>query len=124
MNFDELIEERCKAIVATLAVKAFEYATEKSRFHNFEVAGRKLDKTPEKALMGMKVKHDVSVDDLVEWADKCPEKLNDHIINEKIGDNINYLILLEGLLKERVERGNNKNRSQFPDKGGKYYQTK
>lgn len=102
-EFDKLVEARCESIKETLTYKAFEYATEKSRFHNFEVAARKRNTTPEEALMGMKVKHDVSVDDLVEWAKNSPEKLNDHIINEKIGDSINYLILLEGMLKQRLE---------------------
>lgn len=102
-DFDKLVQERCDAIKETLANKAFEYATEKSRFHNFEVAARKRNTTPEEALMGMKVKHDVSVDDLVEWAKNSPEKLNGHIINEKVGDSINYLVLLEGLLKRKVK---------------------
>lgn len=98
-NFDKIVEKRCEAIKTTLTHKALEYATDKDRFHNFRVAGRKLGITPEEALMGMKVKHDVSVDDLVEWVKNSPEKLNHSIINEKIGDSINYLILLEGLLK-------------------------
>lgn len=102
-DFNELVQERCNAIKKTLANKAFEYATSKARFHNFEVAARKRNTTPEEALMGMKVKHDVSVDDLVEWAKNSPEKLNDHIIDEKIGDSINYLVLLEGLLKCKVK---------------------
>jgi len=101
-NFGTIIEERCSAIQETLKNKAFEYASGESRFHNFEMAARKRNTTPEEALMGMKVKHDVSVDDLVLWARRCPERLNAHIVNEKIGDSINYLILLEGLLKRRV----------------------
>ena len=103
-DFEAIIEERCAAIKETLKHKAFEYATDKSRFHNFEVAARKRNTTPEDALMGMKIKHDVSVDDLVEWAKNKPDKLNTHIINEKIGDSVNYLILLEGLLKRRVAK--------------------
>lgn len=101
-SFDKIIEKRCEAIKEILTHKALEYATDKNRFHNFEMAAMKQDTTPEKALMGMKVKHDVSVDDLVEWAKNSPEKLNHCIINEKIGDSINYLILLEGLLKKRL----------------------
>lgn len=101
-NFDQIIEKRCEAIKETLTLKALEYATDKSRFHNFEVAAKRRDTTPEDALMGMKVKHDVSVDDLVEWAKNNPEKLTIYIINEKIGDSINYLVLLEGLLKRRL----------------------
>lgn len=101
MEFDQLVEERCEQIKKTLINKAKEYATKQDRFHNFTVAGRLLNISPEKALLGMMSKHLVSVFDLVEWAIEAPEKLNIAIINEKIGDSINYLILLEGLLKER-----------------------
>lgn len=100
-EFEFIVEQRCCAIVDTLKIKAKEYATE-NRFHNFDVAARKRNTTPEDALMGMKIKHDVSVDDLVELAKNSPEKLNLSIINEKIGDSINYLVLLEGLLKRRL----------------------
>lgn len=101
-SFDKIVEKRCEAIKEILTHKALEYATDKSRYHNFEMAARKLNITPEEALMGIKVKHDVSIDDLVEWAKNSPEKLSHCIINEKIGDSINYLILLEGLLKKRL----------------------
>lgn len=103
-DFDLLVERRCVQIRETLTRKAAEYATE-NRFHNFIVGGRKANITPESALMGMKLKHDVSVDDLVSWAGTCPEKLTLTLIDEKIGDSINYLILLEGMLKERVQGG-------------------
>lgn len=103
MDFEMLVNDRCESIKAVLTKKAKEYATDKDRFHNFNAAAKKRNTSPEQALMGIKVKHTVSIDDLVEWAENSPEKLNDNIINEKIGDEINYLILLEGLLKERVE---------------------
>jgi hypothetical protein len=103
MEFNAVIDDTIKNIQDVLKQKANEYASEKSRFHNFEVAGRKLNVTPEKALLGMMIKHEVSVEDMVEWADQHPEKLSIGLINEKIGDNINYLILLKGLLINRVE---------------------
>jgi len=84
--------------------KAEEYATDGDRYHNFNVAGKILGATPERALIGMWMKHLVSVLDLVEWIDFRPEKLNEEIINEKIGDAINYLILLEGMLNRRVKK--------------------
>ena len=104
-DFDILVERRCELIKSVLANKAKEYATE-DRFHNFVAAGRKNNMTSEEALMGMKVKHDVSVDDLVRWSKDSPERLCLSIIDEKIGDSINYLILLEGLLIERVIKQN------------------
>lgn len=100
--FNKIINERCKMIKETLQQKAKEYATEADMFHNFHVAARMRNTWPEDALMGMKVKHSVSVDDLVEWAAHSPEKLNNKIINAKIGDEICYLCLLEGMLKARI----------------------
>ena len=101
-DFNDIVENRINKIRSVLAKKAQEYASDKSRFHNFEVAGRRIDCTPERALLGMMVKHEVSVMDLVNWIEFNPEKLTFEIIDEKICDNINYLILLEGMLKKRV----------------------
>jgi hypothetical protein len=100
--FDVLVDRRIAHIKATIQKKGKGYATDDDRFHNFKAAGRKRNQTPEQALMGMMAKHEVLVDDLVEWAGTTPEKITTKLINEKIGDNINYLILLEGLLKERI----------------------
>lgn len=101
-DFATTVSQRCSKIKNVLQAKAQEYASSVSRFHNFEVAARIADTTPEKALKGMMLKHEVSVMDLIEWAESSPGKLSLAIIDEKIGDNINYLILLEGLLKLRV----------------------
>lgn len=103
MEFNEVVLNRINSIQKVLAQKAEEYASSKSRFHNFEVAGRKAGTSSEKALLGMMMKHVVAVDDLVDWIEECPHKLTKEIINEKIGDNINYLILLEGMLLNRAE---------------------
>jgi hypothetical protein len=102
MNFNDLVKERCEKIVSVLASKEKEYAAGEDRFHNFNVAGRISDCSPEKALKGMWMKHIVSVFDLIDWADSDPEKLTSDLIDEKIGDSVNYLILLEGMLKDRV----------------------
>ena len=99
-TFENILITRIGKIQSTLASKAKEYATS-DRLHNFKVAARRLDCTPERALVGMKEKHCVSVQDIVNDLDKgiLP---TDNLINEKIGDEINYLILLEALLKERL----------------------
>jgi len=101
-DFNEVVEARIEKIRKVLANKAGEYAKNDDRYHNFNTAARILGTTPEKALKGMLVKHEVSVMDLIDWAENCPEKLTSGLIDEKIGDNINYLILLEGMLKVRA----------------------
>ena len=94
MDFDKVVEARTEV---TLMAKAKEYVSNGDRFHNFNVAARVLDSTPESALM----KHIVSVLDLITWAGVSP----DRITRELIDDNINYLILLEGMLINGTERG-------------------
>lgn len=100
-EFNELIEKRVETICHTLASKSEEYATKNDRFHNFNVAAIMNDTTPERALMGMMVKHLVSVFDLANGIGEITEEK----IEEKIGDSINYLILLEGLLKDKLAKG-------------------
>lgn len=100
--FDKLVDRRISLIKTILHKKGNEYATNDDRFHNFNAAGKKRNQTPEQALMGMMAKHEVSVDDIVEWAGISPERITEKLIDEKIGDNIVYLILLEGLLRKRI----------------------
>ena len=96
-NFNKLVKNRCEKIHSVLASKAKEYAVDNNRFHNFDLAAAVNNTTPEKALWGMATKHLVSVIDIV----NSPETVSLELIEEKIGDMINYLILLEGLLKRR-----------------------
>jgi hypothetical protein len=102
-KFDECIENRIHKIREILSAKAGEYATSGNRFHNFDVAARILNGTPEQALQGMMLKHIVSVLDLIQWAEEEEDLITATVIDEKIGDTINYLILLEGLLLRRLE---------------------
>lgn len=100
--FDRIIGKRCEKIKKTLDSKGKEYESSQTVFHNFIAAGKKLSISREKALMGMKSKHDVSVDQLVDIATDHPKDLTIERIDEKIGDSINYLILLEGMLIEDI----------------------
>ena len=105
-EFDKVVKERCKEIIRVLSSKAEEYASNDDRMHNFNVAGRVLGTSPEKALFGMLMKHIVSVMDLVDKAEVDNTKgkavsVSCELIDEKIGDTINYMILLEALLKKR-----------------------
>jgi hypothetical protein len=94
-QFEIILENRLHAIQTTLGKKAKEYAIG-DRLYNFKRAAEILRCTPQRALVGMFMKHLVSVLDLVE----CSLASTEYLINEKIGDAINYLILLEAILKE------------------------
>ena len=99
-QFNQVVENRIHLIKQSLGTKAGEYASDQSAFHNFQCAARVLGTTPTKALVGMYVKHHVSVMDFVE-GNKEPQP---HLVAEKIGDMINYLILLEAMLYEEYDR--------------------
>lgn len=96
-EFEKILDTRIKAIRETLAGKAKEYASE-DRLYNFKRAAEIDQTTPENALKGMWLKHVVSVLDLISGKLELSEKT----INEKLGDSINYLILLEAVLKEKL----------------------
>lgn len=108
-DFNTLLEERMNKIRATLASKASEYASDKDRLHNFKRAAALRRKSPAEALVGMVTKQIVSVLDMVDAIEdgyqrnmlKRPcEQFPPEYIDEKIGDVINYMILLEAILKE------------------------
>jgi hypothetical protein len=99
-EFNEVVHRRQAETIRILANKAIEYAPGEDRLHNFKRAGFMLGVIPEKALVGMLVKHLVSVFDMV-------DDLERDVWNplaqwsEKLVDAINYLHLLEGLVVER-----------------------
>ena len=96
--FEEIIEERISKCKEVLVVKAKEYATE-DRLHNFKVAAELQGCSPVKALAGMMAKHTVSAYDLINDFE-AGETISQDMWNEKIGDSINYLLLLEALIVE------------------------
>lgn len=107
-QFEEVLQHRLESIKKVLGAKAKEYAKNGDRYHNFNVAAHEMKYSPERALLGMMMKHWVSVKDLINWANEehldtyyGPE-ISEALVSEKIGDMINYLILLEGMLLKRV----------------------
>ena len=94
--FNKVVDRRIRRVQDVLAGKAKEYAIG-DRLYNFKRAATILGTTPEKALAGMFMKHLVSVLDLIEGSTESTELM----VDEKIGDAINYLILLEAIFKER-----------------------
>lgn len=98
-EFDTILTRRLSATRAVLASKAKEYAGPEDRLHNFKHAAAMLRTTPAKALAGMMSKHLVSVLDIVS-ADAAGRSPTRATLDEKIGDAVNYLILLEAVLTE------------------------
>lgn len=98
--FVDLVKTRTLKIQNVLAKKAKEYARG-DRLHNFKRAAKALNCTPERACISFWMKHVVSILDMVD--DIEAGRLNTiPLWDEKIGDAVNYLILLEGLVVERL----------------------
>ena len=95
-EFQELLKKRLSSIKAVLGQKAKEYASDGDRLHNFKMAARIKGESPAQALWGMAMKHLVSVVDLIEGNQEPTEAM----VDEKIGDLVNYMILLEALFKD------------------------
>lgn len=97
--FDQILAKRLKTTRELLASKGKEYARE-DRLSNFKKAAALMGGTPERACFGFLAKHLVSVADLVadlEGGVDTPLPM----WQEKIGDAVAYLVLLEALLLER-----------------------
>jgi hypothetical protein len=101
-DFSRRVEKRIDLIRQTLLTKHKEYAKDDNVFRNFDEAagGLSLHSTSAEVLWSYMTKHLVSIKDIV--SDNVP--VTNEVVSEKIGDVINYLILLEAMLNEKGER--------------------
>ena len=101
-EFTNRVEKRIDLIRQTLLTKHKEYAKDDNVFRNFDDAagGLSLHGTSSEVLWSYMTKHLVSIKDIV--ADKKP--VDTAVVSEKIGDVINYLILLEAMLNQQGEK--------------------
>ena len=99
-TFVALAAKRFQACHDILASKSKEYSRSGDKLHNFRRASALLGCSPEKALVGMMSKHIVSVLDIVDdiEAGGLPDEV---LVSEKIGDLMNYSVLLEALITDR-----------------------
>ena len=98
-TFNEILISRIGKIQDTLRKKGDEYVVGGDILHSFRAAANITNTTPERALRGMMMKHLVSVLDIIESEDITPID----VVDEKLGDLINYLILLEACLIDRIQ---------------------
>lgn len=99
LEFDAIIRSRMFKCTKTLDVKAQEYAVV-DRLHNFRRAGAMLGCSPERALVGFLAKHLVSIFDIVDAID-LNKRPKPEVWDEKIGDAINYLLLLDAAVQRK-----------------------
>ncbi len=97
--FTKLVNKRLDLTKDTLCAKAEEYARG-DRLSNFKQVAHLLGSTLEKALLGMVVKHIVATVDFISDIDNGTVQPYERW-NEKLGDIIAYMILLDALINER-----------------------
>lgn len=101
-EFSKIVDQQLDRCRSVFVSKTEEYdLVPVDRLRSFKVAAALQHLTPKQALCGMMCKHTVSVFDMVEAGEDYPIEKWD----EKITDNINYLLLLRGLIEEEKNNG-------------------
>lgn len=108
-TFNAILDNTLAQTKKVLAGKAEEYTTDVDRLHNFKVAAELQGTTMRQALGGMMAKHTVSVYDLI----NAEALASPEMWAEKLGDHLNYLILLAAVVEE--ERGEEKESTPLPE---------
>lgn len=95
-DFNNLVEEQFGICRAILETKGKEYAPDDAdRLSAFKTASCILHRTPIQALGGQMSKHTISLFEMIE--NNCTDL---DLWLEKLTDQINYLLLLKGLLHD------------------------
>lgn len=95
-EFNKIVEEFLNKTKDVLMKKEDEYSLTDDRFKFFKTYANIAGITPEKALYYCMLKHFVSITDMINSGKTYPKQL----FFDKLGDAVNYLILLYGLLKD------------------------
>ena len=98
-EFDGWIMEQGGKCLGTLVLKGEDYAGQ-DRLDHFKKAAALTDATPEEALWGMAAKHVVSVAKLCRTGRKPQTPEEFAVWDEKIGDTINYMLILSAMIRE------------------------
>ena len=104
-RFDEVVDIFLNSIRDTLLVKAKEYRRNGNVFHNFDEGSKRSGLIREKVLDGFLLKHEISIVDITNDLEKgiLPSI---ETLNEKIGDNVIYLILKMASIIDKIESKN------------------
>ncbi len=98
-EFESVVTSACAQIVKVLQSKAAEYARG-DRLSNFKKAAAAMSCVPEKACVAFWMKHVISINDLVNDVE-AGKRVPMAMWEEKIGDAVNYLVLLKAIVVER-----------------------
>lgn len=104
-EFDRVLSRRLGKIERVLGIKAEEYSSAEDRLHNFKRGAAMLQITPEAHCIYLMSKHLISILDMVDNVTQRPPNVCAwEKWDEKVGDAINYLVLLEALVWERLDQ--------------------
>lgn len=95
-DFNNVVEAQLERIKNVLVRKQAEYNLDDDRLSVFKHGAGISEESPEQVLYGFMLKHIISITDMINSKKAYTEEL----WNEKITDICNYLILLQGLLKD------------------------
>lgn len=95
-TFNKLVNKQILVYLKTLTDKGKEYGDTEDRLAHFKKAATLMGVAPESALMGMLTKHIVSISEMA----MSGKTYDLDTWDEKIGDAVNYLLLLGVLLRD------------------------
>jgi len=104
-DFDRYFNKIMERTKQVLKVKAAEYIRNEDRMHNFNKASIKNQEIRERSLAGMRLKHEVSIDDMIDDIELGLTP-SEPVVNEKFGDRLNYDILEEISILHRIDYKN------------------
>jgi predicted patatin/cPLA2 family phospholipase len=101
-HFEKVVTDTLEEVKELLIVKGKEYRRNDNVYHNFDQGARIKGITPEKALDGMLLKHEISIADMTDDLDKgiLPTKEK---VEEKFNDNIIYLLIKKAMILNRIK---------------------
>lgn len=100
-HLNNTVERRIELIKKILSRKGKEYA-HGDRLSNFYATASFLEITPEKAALNFVTKHIIALRDFINLLDDGVIEREEQW-DEKIGDIINYMIIIDDLVKRRRE---------------------
>lgn len=102
-EFEQVFERAVERSKGVLFSKLKEYTSDDDQLESFKTqAGMSLAATPMGIAYELMVKHIYSVRKMVQEFEECGKRPSIRLMNEKFGDSINYLILIEALFLESI----------------------
>jgi hypothetical protein len=99
LEFNDIVNKRFSKAKKVLLLKAEDYATDADRLRNFKDGAFINQISEEEYALALVTKHFIALRDFITGEKDITVKF----IDEKIGDIINYMLLIEAILTEKLE---------------------